>query len=543
MATPDKIISWLQKNPQATDADIFAIMQASGTTPEQLAQATGKSVEAVQQRYDNQYAQALTVPVPTAPPALSGLLAQPSRAQPTLPTSANQGGSGPNVFDSVLKTILKNTSAGQTPADAAATAAIDRAAGAVLEAGGSAAAAEAAAQAAGAGLNGGLTLDFNPATILLKSMAKFIKSKWDSLDARQEAYKQWKIANNDAIAAAGLDVNSNNTPEAMFSSLGVSDVNAADLDPTGILKEIGALGGNRYNFPEDTFGPSTVSEQAQATTGGATPQGYKEIPASQAPPQDAVEGVFQDTAGATWGYDVQGNKWKIADAPEVATLDNSGGGGGGGGSDSVVDTTIVTGDPSLSGGDIPAAPEKPVEGDTVVTNANAKGRDGSTIVWTHRNPDGSVVASDPMGEIWEVSPPTEKQTPVTPTIITSTAGPAQGTSTGTGPGTGTGGTGTGTGGTGTGTSTADSGTTPDSPVTVGPVPTTDTTPDPGDTTGAGPGTGPGTGPDTGGAKGGMFGLGATETTQMVFPELYKLSSTPYTLVGNLLSRPNRGLFS
>lgn len=51
MATAAKIKNWLRANPNATDEQIFAVMQANGVTPEDVYRAVGGNLAGYQQRY------------------------------------------------------------------------------------------------------------------------------------------------------------------------------------------------------------------------------------------------------------------------------------------------------------------------------------------------------------------------------------------------------------------------------------------------------------------------------------------------------------
>lgn len=106
---------------------------------------------------------------------------------------------------------------------------------------------------------------FDPVSILVSTFVNAILNKRKGSKERQEAYKQWKIAKNQAIADAGLDAESNNTPEAMLASLGI-EASAGDLDPGGILQEIAGMGG-RYSFPEDIFGAPPPSGMVLTSQG------------------------------------------------------------------------------------------------------------------------------------------------------------------------------------------------------------------------------------------------------------------------------------
>lgn len=511
--TNDQILTWLSGNIGATDAEIFNKMQQFGVTPEQLAAATGGNAGDIKYRYDQQL-QTATALQPQAPAQAVTGTAMPTHQQP----SSNLFGDiyqGYNTINALaaIPELMQPTSLPVLSATGSLEAAADAAAGKVLNAGGTAWEAQAAADSVlngSGGLFSSLKSFINPASLVLAGFGAFTGSREAKAAAENEYLRQLYQASKADLANKGINVEELYSPANLENW--VTDMTVFN-DPT-MTPEILA------QQMQDKF----VMEHANNLLQGQQTQ----IDVSQYPQRDMgtdadiAKGVQSGSLNVITGTDNQ--QYVIDKEGYVSPYTPQAAAGGGQPEVATLATPVqwesVQPDTTLTKGDLGGLGgfDYSVYGANEQVDPNAKPREDSVIVWRHTNPDGSVVVGDPMGEIWQEKPPEDTKVVLPPVTPTPTPIP---------------------------TPTPTFTPTPTQPVVVSPPAAVSELPGP--ITGI-PGTGTGT--DTTGTeqptqpKLGMLGLGATETSELVFPEIYKMSRKPYTLVGNLLSYPLKtGLFS
>ena len=555
-ATNEQILTWLSGNPTATDAEVFNKMQSFGVTPTQLAQATGGNLASIQNRYNAQLQTATSMqpPVPVAPVPKTPAPVIPVTPV-TLPTQPS-GTSGTNLIADAINTydtinsltsipsLFQSTAmgpmsvAGSTSATTLAAAA-DAAAGEVLLAGGTAKQAEAAANAVlGNPFINGLKNMLNPASLVLAGFGAFVGSREAKAEARREYDRQLYNAAKTDLINRGMN------PEELYSPANIGDwltdstiFNDPTMTPEQVAQE------KQDQVIREHANKLVTSQQTSVDVSQNPQRDMGSDMDIAADIQSGALNVVTSTDGQQYVIDKEGYvaPYTAPEQPEIATLTTP----------AQWDTTGLEPDTTLTEGDLSGLGEQPatdaggfdysVYGTNEQIDPNAKPREGSIIVWRHTNPDGSVVVGDPMGEIWYEKPPEIDTTVIIPTVD----GTGTGAVTGTGATTGTTTT-TGTGTTTGTTTTTGTVTTPTVDTGTDTTITTDTGTDTTITTGTGTdttlitgtATEPGEGTDTEkGTRfvGGMLGGGPTETSQLVFPELFKFSESPYTLLGNLLT--------
>jgi hypothetical protein len=364
--------------------------------------------------------------------------------------------------------------------------------------------------------------------------------------------------------------------------------NASMLSPSGnLLRALAFLGGSskfdrdsRYlpysppgrNMPEGTgFEVANPTDQQSwsdailnnpellaAYTGGAPIDSF--LPTNRPSLFDMVMGPQRDAGGFVQdeqgyyrntndpnddGYYVMSNGFPVRVTPPMVPIDKpvpstGDGGGGGGGSSSAGGSTSGGGDvgslepdPDLMGGGgtqvgtmpNPVDPSLPPVTDEPVTRSN---EDWLRVVtdWLRRFPEATQAEKDAAVQQYGV-----------PADVVAQAEAQAGS-------------GSGTGGSGSDTGTGTGGTTPTVPTVPQTAPQTPSLPRPGPspgstpaevTPGTGTGAGTGTGSGSGGGTGSLFGLSASRTSEMVFPELYQPKTERFTVLNNLLSNYYRGM--
>lgn len=398
--TDEQIRQWYATNAGATDADIAAAMDRNSVDTTQFATAMGYDPTTVQARYDA--AKLGSLPQPTAPSGYAPVI-------PTVsdPNAADYVGTALKAYGDVGKVLGAADLFGAITAPAtvapiaAAPTVFGHAAGDVI---GSTAANAGVAPASGfGGALGSLAQAAGP-VYALYSLINMRRNK-------QEAERQRDIlireANKTEATAAGVPVEAwEYQPDTVGPE---GEVIRAYGDP------MRAADGS-WIYQGAVYGKPTTSEAAQATSGTTDVSTYKDIStaAGTGTPSEFVEGVYTDDQGATWAYDIFGQKWRIEDpAATTETISNSSdtaAGGGGGGGDIGGDAAPAADTPVS---EVPTI-EAPKAGDYVAPNhaplptqiPDLYGDMVDTAAWTHTNPDGSVVAGDTVGQVWEVSPAT-----------------------------------------------------------------------------------------------------------------------------------------
>ena len=104
LPTAADIQNWFKSNPSATDAQIYAVMQENGVTPEAVQQAMGFNPAELQQRYNA----AQTAATPTSPPG-AGNAATPTSRAGTVTTADIQNWfkNNPNATDAQIYAVMQ----------------------------------------------------------------------------------------------------------------------------------------------------------------------------------------------------------------------------------------------------------------------------------------------------------------------------------------------------------------------------------------------------------------------------------------------------
>jgi hypothetical protein len=207
---------------------------------------------------------------------------------------------------------------------------------------------------------------------------------------------------------------------------GGETLHTGDYIETGISAAGGYLGGTgKMGFPDSLMSTTTLPDGTivNMTAGGqiipnelakqvgmmeavgnagaiGVPAvgGYNQIEGQD--PNNPMKG-YGDQQGPGGLYDLM-----VKENPMGGTdpVEDTSGGGGSDSSNAGADSSQAGGEPSSGDNSVANAP---VEGDVV--GPNVLPQDASNEVWRHTNPDGSVVAGNEVGDVWQVegTPPSE----------------------------------------------------------------------------------------------------------------------------------------